>query len=61
MVWEEISKYRSLQLFKAWCVVRNFNSIRSREERKSLMFVSDYSRETEGFNAFIEETKLVDN
>jgi len=59
-VWEEISKYRSLQLFKAWCVVGDFNSIRSREEMKSLMFVSDYRREIDGFNAFIEETELVD-
>jgi len=59
-IWEEMSEYRKNQIFKAWCVVRNFNSIRRQEERKSLMSVSDYSREKKGFNAFIEKSELVD-
>jgi len=59
-VWEEISKHRLVQLSKAWCAVGDFNSISSREKRKNLIFVFDYSREIKGFNAFIEEAELTD-
>ena len=48
------------QLPKAWCVVGDFNSIRIREGRKTLVSVSDYSKEIDGFNAFIEKTELID-
>jgi len=60
LIWEEISVYRLTQLSKAWCVIGDFNSIRRREERKSLMSVSNYSREINGFNAFIEKANLLD-
>jgi len=53
LVWEEISVHRLTQLSKAWCVMEDFNSIIRKRERKSLVCVSDYSRKTNGFNAFI--------
>ena len=59
-VWEEINSYRLNQISKAWCVIGDFNSIRRQEERKSLISVSDYSREINGFNDFIEKSELVD-
>jgi len=59
-VWDEINGYRLNQLSKAWCVLGDFNSIRRHEERKSLISVSDYSREIKGFNDFIEKSELVD-
>jgi len=48
------------QICKAWCVFGDFNSIRRQEERKSLISVSDYNREINEFNAFIEKSELVD-
>jgi len=58
LVWEEISVHRLTQLSKAWCVMGDFNSIRRKEERKSLVSVSEYSREIKGFKAFIEKVEL---
>jgi len=60
LVWEEISVHRLTQLSKAWCVMGDFNSIRRKEERKSLVSISEYSREIKGFNAFIEKAEYVD-
>jgi len=45
---------------KVWCVVEDFNSIRRKEERKSVVSTSDYSREIRDFNDFIENTELLD-
>jgi len=59
MIWEETSVFRLSQLNKVWCVVWDFNYIR-RKERKSLIFVSDYSNQISGFNNFIEKDDLVD-
>jgi len=59
-VWEEICNVRVLQVTKAWCIVGDFNSIRRREERKSLLSVSEYDSEIVGFNNFIEKAELVD-
>jgi len=50
LVWEEISDYRLNQLSKAWCVIGDFNSIRRQKDKKSSIFVSDYSKEINGFN-----------
>jgi len=44
LVWEEIGAYRSTQLLKAWCVIGDFNFMRSREERRSLISMADFSR-----------------
>jgi len=59
-VWDEVSELRKIQQNRVWCVVWDFNSIRRKEERKSVVSVSDYSRETRGFNGFIENTELLD-
>jgi len=48
------------QLSKALCVIGDFNSIRRQQERKSSIFVTDYSREIFGFNALIEKYELAD-
>ena len=45
---------------KVWCVVGDFNSIRRKEERKSVILVSGYSREISWFNEFIEKSELMD-
>ncbi|XP_068504674.1 uncharacterized protein [Phaseolus vulgaris] len=59
-MWGEINGFRSNQLSKAWCVIGDFNSVRRQEERKSMISVTDYSREIKGFNEFIEKSELVD-
>jgi len=59
-VWSEINVVRLNQLSKAWCIIGDFNSIRRKEERKSLMSTLDYSKEIKGFNEFIESAELVD-
>ena len=45
---------------KVWCVVEDFNSIRRKEERKSVVSASVYSREIKVFNDFIENMELLD-
>ncbi len=60
VMWGEINGFRSNQLSKAWCVIGDFNSVRRQEERKSMISVTDYSREIKGFNEFIEKSELVD-
>jgi len=47
-VWDEISELRKIQQNRMCCVVEDFNSIRRKEERKSVVSVSDYSRKTRG-------------
>jgi len=59
-VLDEIRELRKSQQNMVWCVVGDFNSIRRKEERKGLVSVSDYSRETKGFNDFIENFELLD-
>ncbi|XP_068474816.1 uncharacterized protein [Phaseolus vulgaris] len=59
-VWKEINSFRLNQLSKAWCILGDFNSIIRKKERKSLISVSNYSREIKGFNDFIEKSELVD-
>jgi len=59
-VWKEINSFRLNQLSKAWCILGDFNSIIRKKERKSLISMSDYSREIKGFNDFIEKSELVD-
>lgn len=51
---------RKEQITKAWCVLGDFNSIRTIEERKSLNTNVDYSREIRWFGSFIEKTELLD-
>ena len=43
-----------------WCLVEDFKSIRRQEERKSLFSTLDYTRDTRGFNEFIEKPELLD-
>jgi len=59
-VWEEIRELGKNQQNRVWCVVEDFNSIRRKEERKSVVSVSNYSREIRGFNDFIENSELLD-
>jgi len=59
-IWDEINAYRACQLNRIWCVVGDFNSIRTKEERKSLVVGSNYSREMREFNEFIEKAELMD-
>ena len=40
-MWKEVSSFRQGQLSKAWCIIGDFNSIRRREERKSVISTSD--------------------
>jgi len=60
LVWDDISELWKHQKKKACCVVWDFNSITRKEERKDLIFVSDYNREISSFNNFIEKSKLLD-
>ncbi|XP_068486295.1 uncharacterized protein [Phaseolus vulgaris] len=60
LIWDEINACRASQLNKIWCVVGDFNSIRTKDERKSLVSSSNYSREIHGFNEFIEKAELLD-
>jgi len=60
LIWDEINACRASQLNKIWCVVGDFNSIITKEERKSLVSGSNYSREIHGFNEFIEKAELLD-
>jgi len=59
-VWDEISEFRKIQQNRVWCVVGDFNSIRRKEEKKSVVSVSNCSRETRGFNSFMENSELFD-
>ena len=59
-VWDAIFGFIMNQMSRAWCVLGDFNSIRRQEERKSMIFESDYSREIKGFNVFIEKSELMD-
>jgi len=59
-VWDEICEIRKSQQNRVWCVVRDFKSIRRKKERKSVVWISDYSREIARFNEFIEKSKMMD-
>ncbi|XP_068498435.1 uncharacterized protein [Phaseolus vulgaris] len=59
-MWNEISGFRQGQLSKAWCIIGDFNSVRRQEERKSVVAITDYSREIKAFNDFIESSELAD-
>jgi len=59
-IWDEISEIRKSHPIKMWCVVGDFNSIRSAEERRGQNYNVNYSSEIQSFNKFIEDSSLVD-
>jgi len=60
VVREEVWERRREQNTKTWCVVGDFNSIRSLGERRNAKFDANHRREMRRFNEFIENKELVD-
>ncbi|GAU10348.1 hypothetical protein TSUD_422720, partial [Trifolium subterraneum] len=60
-LWQELSGVLQLHGQTAWCVLGDFNAIRSSEERKSrVRRLEVLSEETHAFNQFIEANSLID-
>jgi len=59
VVWE-VRERRREQNTKTWCVVGDFNSIRSLGERRNAEFEVNHRMEMRRFNEFIENMELVD-
>jgi len=51
---------RVTQIGKPWCVLGNFNAIRTREKRKGVGNQVVYAYEIRRFNAFIKQVGLFD-
>jgi len=60
LAWEEVREKRRMINTKVWCVVGDFNSIRSPSERRNAGCDVDHKREMKRFNDFIESYELVD-
>jgi len=59
-LWEELSNIKAASQDLIWCFCGDFNAIRTRSERKSINSRVGCSRETYGFNNFIETNLLLD-
>lgn len=59
-MWEDLKEIRQKEPCNSWCILGDFNSIRSEGERKGINRVSGNMREMQGFNNFIDSMKMVD-
>jgi len=59
-MWEDLKQIRNNEPCKTWCMLGDFNSVRSEGERKGVNRVSGNKREMQGFNNFIDELEMVD-
>ena len=59
-MWEDLKQIRNNEPCKIWCMLGDFNSVRSEGERKGINRVSGNKREMQGFNNFIDELEMVD-
>jgi len=58
-MWEELKDVRQREACNSWCILGDFNSIRS-GERRGINRDSSNKKEMQGFNNFINSVKVVD-
>jgi len=59
-LWEELTNIKAVSQYSIWYFCEDFNAARTRSERKGVSSRDDRSRETSGFNSFIETNLLLD-
>jgi len=59
-LWEELTNIIAVSQDPIWCFCGDFNAVRTRSERKGVSSRDNRSRETSGFNNFIETNLLLD-
>lgn len=61
MLWVELVSWRNGSTVSTWCMARNFNVVRSVEERRGMSSVaSQGGLEMSEFNLFIDNMELMD-
>ncbi|XP_057443259.1 uncharacterized protein LOC130735191 [Lotus japonicus] len=60
-LWADLLAWRNTNISPNWCFLGDFNAVRAIQERRGASIASSqYRREMEEFNTFIEEAELVD-
>jgi len=59
-LWEEISQVKVQESCKTWCVIGDFNVVRSANERKDNPINNQNSGDMVRFNEFIKRNELYD-